>query len=394
MTETYVVGTFDTKGEELAYLVELLRKAGVEARRVDLSTTPGDRSVEVSAAEVARHGDEEACFSADRGQAIGAMSRAFEAWVRSQGDGIAGLISCGGSGGTALVAPGFRALAVGVPKLLVSTVASGDVAPYVGPSDMTMMYSVTDVAGLNPISRRVLGNAAHALAGMVRGASSIEVPASRPAIGMTMFGVTTACVTQCREALAADYECLVFHATGTGGRSMEKLCESGMLAGMLDVTLTEVCDLIAGGIMSAGEGRLDVVAATGVPWVGSVGALDMVNFGGRATVPERYSDRLLHEHNPEITLMRTTPEENRAMGEWIARKLNGCEGPVRLLLPEGGVSAMDAPGQPFHDPVANAALFAAIEATLEDSSRLIRLPHHINDPAFAEALTAHLLEVL
>jgi uncharacterized protein (UPF0261 family) len=270
---------------------------------------------------------------------------------------------------------------------MVSTVASGNVAPYVGPSDICMIYSVTDVAGLNRISRRVLGNAAHALAGMMTHRVA-EGQGAKPAIGLTMFGVTTPCVEQVAAALEATSDCLVFHATGTGGRSMEKLVDSGLVVGVIDVTTTEVCDLLMGGVFSAGEDRLGAIARTGLPYVGSCGALDMVNFGAIETVPARYRERNLYVHNPQVTVMRTTPEENRRMGDWIGAKLNACEGEVRFLLPEGGVSAIDAPGQPFHDPAADAALFEALEATVTPTPRrrLIRLPHHVNDPAFAAAL--------
>lgn len=398
----YVVGTWDTKALELEYVRERIAAQGVETVGVDLGTsgvrTHDAPAADVPAREVAAHhadGADAVLGGDDRGAAVTAMAAAFERWVTTLDD-VGGMIGIGGSGGTALVAPGMRALPVGTPKVLVSTVASGNVSAYVGPSDIAMMYSVTDVAGLNRISRRVLANAAHALAGMVRGADSIPAVATKPALALTMFGVTTPCVQRAAAALEDRFDCLVFHATGTGGRSMEKLVNSGLVEGVLDVTLTEVCDLFAGGIMSAGEERLDAIARTRVPWVGSLGALDMVNFAGRETVPARYAERNLHVHNPQITLMRTTAAENAAMGEWIARKLNACAGPVRLLVPEGGVSALDSPGQPFHDPAADAALFDALERTLEpsDDRRLVRLPHHVNDPAFADALVANLLEIL
>ena len=320
------------------------------------------------------------------------MAEAFRRFVGQRPD-VAGMIGLGGSGGTAIIAPGMRELPVGTPKLLVSTVASGNVASYVGETDLCMMPSVTDVAGLNRISRRVLGNAAHAMAGMVTRA--IPAADAKPALGLTMFGVTTPCVTQVTRALDPDYDCLVFHATGTGGRAMEKLVASGLLAGVLDVTTTEVCDLLMGGVFSAGEERLDAVARASIPYVGSCGALDMVNFGPRDSVPDRYRDRLFYVHNPQVTLMRTTADENRAMGAWIGGKLNAFTGPVRFLIPEGGVSALDAPGQPFHDPEADAALFEALERTVQqtDARRLVRLPFHINDPAFAAALVQAIRDI-
>ncbi|PAU77232.1 Tm-1-like ATP-binding domain-containing protein [Halomonas salipaludis] len=364
----YLIGTCDTKATELRYLRERLQAAGVDSCIVDVGTQGDDQGVaDISAAEVAACHPEGAAavFVNDRGRAVAAMAEAL------------------------------RELDIGVPKLLVSTIASGNVAPYVGPSDIAMLYSVTDVAGLNRISRRVLGNAAHALAGMLRE----RIPAiadDKPAIGLSMFGVTTDCVNRLCESLEADYDCLVFHATGTGGRSLEKLANSGMIEGLLDVTTTEICDLFMGGVFSAGDSRLDVVARTALPYVGSVGALDMVNFAGLESVPERYRQRLLYEHNPQITLMRTTAEENARMGRWIGDKLNRSRGPVRFLLPEGGVSALDAPGQPFHDPAADAALFEALEQTVEQTPerQLIRSPHHINDPAFAAQLVEQFREVM
>jgi uncharacterized protein (UPF0261 family) len=322
------------------------------------------------------------------------MSVALEAYVRSRSD-IAGIIGIGGSGGTALVTPAMRALPIGLPKVMVSTVASGQVANYVGAADIAMMYSVTDVAGLNRISRIVLGNAANAVAGMAAHRVS-DTGTDRPALGLTMFGVTTALVTQLVDALSERYDPLVFHATGTGGRSMEKLVESGLITGLLDMTTTEVADLIVGGVFPAGPDRLDVVAATKVPYVGSCGALDMVNFGPVGTVPAAFADRLLHVHNAEVTLMRTTPEENVAFGEFIATKLNACDGPVRFLLPEGGVSLLDAPGQAFWNPQADAALFDTIESNVRqtDRRRVERVAHHINDPEFADAALRAFDEVM
>ena len=329
----------------------------------------------------------------DRGQAVAAMAIALAGYVTSRDD-IAGIIGIGGSGGTALITPAMQALPVGVPKVMVSTVASGNVAPYVGAADIAMMYSITDVAGLNRISRVVLGNAANAVAGM----AGNPVPASAddlPAAGLTMFGVTTPLVTQLVEALAGRYDPLVFHATGTGGRSMEKLVGSGLITAVLDMTTTEVADLVVGGVFPAGPDRLDVVAQTGVPYVGSCGALDMVNFGAKSTVPEQFADRLLHVHNPEVTLMRTTVEENVAFGEFIASKLNACDGPVRFLLPEGGVSLLDAPGQAFWDPAADAALFTTIEELVEqtENRQVRRYQHNLNDHEFAVAVLQALDEV-
>ncbi len=327
---------------------------------------------------------------------VTAMGEALEVYLRREHDAgrVAGVIGIGGSGGTVLITTAMRALPIGLPKLMVSTVASGNVAPYVGSSDITMMYSVVDIAGLNAVSRRVLGNAAHAMAGMVQ--HPIPAANDKPTLAMTMFGVTTPCVTAVRETLEAEgFDCLVFHATGTGGRSMEKLVEAGLIHGVLDITTTEVADEVVGGILPAGPHRFEAILQARVPFVLSLGALDMVNFGALATVPERFQGRRLHVHNAQVTLMRTTPEENRQFARWIAAKLNRAEAPFRILIPEGGVSAIDAPGQPFHDPEADAALFDELEAAvLPAPGRSIRrLPLHINDPAFARALVEEFLSL-
>ena len=397
MVKAYVAGTCDTKGAELRFIKGLIEAAGVETCLVDLGTGSGDAGpVDVPAAEVADHHPEGAgavLLGDDRGRAVTAMADAFAHFVRTRDD-IGGMIGAGGSGNTALAATGMRALPLGVPKILVSTVASGDVAPYVGPNDIAMVYSVADIAGLNPITRAVLGNAAHALAGMM--AHSVpDTAEEKPAIGLTMFGVTTDCVDQVRALLEADYDCLVFHATGTGGQSMEKLAASGFVKGCIDATTTEVCDHLMGGVFSAGETRFDALAAAGLPYVGSCGALDMVNFGARETIPEKYRERNIYIHNPQVSLMRTTAEENRAIGEWIGAKLNKFIGPVRFLMPEKGVSLIDAPDMPFFDPEADAALFEALEETFIESGtrKLVRCPHHVNDAEFAAALVAAWREI-
>jgi uncharacterized protein (UPF0261 family)/ABC-type branched-subunit amino acid transport system ATPase component len=390
-----VVGTLDTKGDELRFIRDIVAGAGLRARLVDVSTSGKLSSCDVSAQEIAlnhRRGGS-AVFAGDRGSAVTAMAEAFANWLRRQTD-IVGVISAGGSGGTSLVAPAMRALPIGVPKLIISSIASGDVAPYVGPADITMMYSVTDVQGLNSISRQVLANGANALVGMVKArlepgaANAREASAHLPAVGLTMFGVTTPAVQQIAAALHDDYECLVFHATGIGGRSMEKLVDSGLLAGVIDLTTTEVCDLLCGGVFPATEDRFGAMIRTRIPYVGSVGALDMVNFGTPDSIPERYRGRKLHAHNPQVTLMRTTAEENSRIGRWIGERLNAMDGPVRFFLPEGGVSALDTPGQPFWDPEADAALFRALDQTMRQTSnrQLIRLKRNINDPEFAAAI--------
>jgi uncharacterized protein (UPF0261 family)/ABC-type branched-subunit amino acid transport system ATPase component len=392
-----VVGTLDTKGAELRYVRDLIAGHGLRTRLIDLSTSGKASTCDVSAQEIAlNHGrGGSSVFGADRGASVTAMADAFEKWLRRQGN-IAGIISAGGSGGASLVAPGMRALPVGVPKLIVSSVASGDVGPYVGPADITMMYSVTDVQGLNSISRAILANGANALAGMVkarldeRAARQREAGSGLPAVGITMFGVTTPAVQKIAADLQSDFECLVFHATGVGGRSMEKLVDSGQLAGVIDLTTTEVCDLMMGGVFPATEDRFGAIIRSRVPYVGSVGALDMVNFGAPDTIPERYRQRKFHVHNPQVTLMRTTPEENEQMGRWIGERLNQMDGVVRFFLPEGGVSALDAPGQPFWDPEADAALFRALERTVRETGnrRLIRVKNNINDAEFAAAIVS------
>ncbi|MFD1380372.1 ABC transporter permease [Fodinicurvata halophila] len=392
----YVVGTFDTKGRELRFIENRLERLGLRTRTVDLSTSGKPSSADIGPQEVARchPGGVSAVFSGDRGEAVSAMAEAFRHFLPRQRD-VGGVISAGGSGGTALATPAMQVLPVGVPKLMVSTVASGDVKRYVGATDICMMYSVTDVQGINRISEQVLSNAAHAMAGMVAHAGRVKRSSTKPAVGLTMFGVTTPCVQLASKVLEDDFDCLVFHATGTGGQSMEKLVDSGMLAGVLDISTTEIADLIVGGVFSAGEERLDSVIRSRLPYVGSCGALDMVNFGAMDTVPERFRGRNLYKHNPQVTLMRTTVQENEAMGRWIADKLNRCEGPVRFFIPEGGVSLLDAPKQAFWDPEADKALFSAIESNLRQTAdrKLIRLPHNINDPEFAQALVEAFREI-
>ena len=396
-----VIGTFDTKGAELKFVRDRIVEAGQRVKLVDVSTSGRPSAADVPPHQLAAYHPKgsNAVFTGDRGVSVREMAVALERWILRQ-PGVAGVISAGGSGGTAMVTPAMQALPVGVPKVMISTVASGDVSRYVGPSDIMMLYSVTDVQGLNSISRRVLANGAHAVAGMVanrRDETSVRArararaaPPDRPAIGLTMFGVTTSCVRQVSARLEDRYDCLVFHATGTGGRSMEKLVDSGHLAGVLDVTTTEVCDLMMGGVFPATEDRFGAVIRTRVPYVGACGALDMVNFGPYETVPEHYRGRNLYKHNPQVTLMRTTAEENARMGRWIGERLNRMDGPVRFFLTEGGVSQLDAPGQAFHDPAADAALFGALEETVRQTGtrQLVRVPHHINDLAFSDALVA------
>lgn len=392
----YVVGTCDTKGPELHYAADLIDKAGARAIVVDVSTRPGVFDCDVSAAEVAKwHPDGEAAVLAlnDRGKAVTAMADALTNFILSRHD-VAGILGMGGSGNSTIVTAAMRALPIGVPKLMVSTLASGNVAPFVGPSDITMMHSVSDVGGLNAISRKVIGNAAHAIAGMVLNPVP-EVLGGKSPVGMTMFGVTTACITQVRQMLDATCECFVFHATGTGGQCMEKLIDSGYLSAAIDVTTTEVADHLFGGILPCTDDRFGAVIRTKIPYVGSVGAVDMVNFGARETVPERYAKRKFHVHNATVTLMRTTPEENAAIGAWIVERLNRMEGPVGFLLPLRGVSAIDVDGMPFHDPQADEALFDAIRSGWKSAAnrQLIEIDDHVNSPQFAEAVVTAFREI-
>jgi uncharacterized protein (UPF0261 family) len=393
----WVAATLDTKVDEALYVCDLLETAGVPVNLVDVSTKappstsnlarPSSARLLTSAAEVAAHHTKGASsvFCGDRGAAVAAMAEAFECFVKARPD-LGGMLGIGGSGGTAMITRAMRAMPIGLPKLMVSTMASGSVASYVGACDIAMMYSVTDVAGLNRISRRVLGNAAHALAGMMLHRLPLESH-ERPALGLSMFGVTTPCVQHMVRLLSPRFDCLVFHATGTGGQSMEKLLDDGFIGGLIDITTTEVCDHLFGGILACTDDRFGAVKRSQAPYVGSCGALDMVNFGAMETVPPRYRARNLYPHNPQITLMRTTVEENIQQARWIAHRLNQCEGEVRFLLPLDGVSALDAPGQPFWDPDADAALFETLENEFRETDRrkLVRLPLHINDPNFAQA---------
>ncbi|WMS43226.1 ABC transporter permease [Acuticoccus sp. MNP-M23] len=384
-----VAGTLDTKGEELRYIRDIIRGHGLAVRLADLSTSGKHSGAEIPAHQIAAYHPRgaSAVFTEDRGRSVAGMTEAFERWMSRQ-SGVAGVIGAGGSGGTAMLAPAMRRLAVGIPKLIVSTVASGNVRQYVGASDITIMHSVADVQGLNALTRRVLANAAHGLAGMVA-AGEIEADGSLPAVGLSMFGVTTSCVQQIGAALAKTHDCLVFHATGIGGQAMEQLVDDRLVQGVIDVTTTEICDMMMGGVFPATEDRFGAFIRTKMPYVGACGALDMVNFAAPETVPERYRGRTLYHHNPQITLMRTTADENAKMGTWIGERLNEMDGPVRFFLPEGGVSALDKPGQPFHDPAADKALFDALTRTVRQTAnrQLIRRPENINDPAFAAALT-------
>jgi len=397
MATVVLLGTLDTKGSEYEFLRGQLHAHGVDVMLVDVGSG-GAPLVEpdVGAAEVAAAAGAELSALTDRGEAVETMARGAEAVVRRlhEEGRLQGILAVGGSGGTSIATQAMRALPVGVPKLMVSTMASGDTRPYVGAVDIAMMYSVVDIAGINAISERILANAAAAIAAMAQ----VEVPAraeARPLIGATMFGVTTPCVTHARERLEElGYEVLVFHATGTGGQSMEALARGGYFVGVLDATTTELADELVGGVLSAGPERLEAAGELGLPQVVSLGALDMVNFGPPDTVPERFRSRNLYEHNPTVTLMRTTPDECRELGRTIGRKLSAARGPVALFVPLRGVSMIAVEGGPFHDPAADEALREGLRETLSDAVEVHELDLDINDPAFAEAMANRLHELV
>ncbi len=399
MPTVVCLGTLDTKGHEYAFLRGRLLGHGVEVLVVDAGIhEPKGLEPDVGRAEVARAAgaDVSALAAAgDRGAAVTAMAAGAEAVVsRLHAEGrLDGVVALGGSGGSSIAARAMQALPVGVPKLLVSTVASGDTRPYVGAVDVTMMYSVVDISGVNSVSARIIANAAAAIAGMA-GAAPPQLE-GKPLVAATMFGVTTPCVTRARERLEQlGYEVLVFHATGSGGRSMEALAKDGFLAGVLDATTTELADELVGGVLSAGPDRLEAAGAAGVPQVVSLGALDMVNFGPHETVPERFEERNLYVHNPTVTLMRTTSDECAELGRTIGRKLSAAQSPTAVFVPLGGVSMIDVPGQPFHDPEADAALFSSLKEALGDEVELHERPEDVNDAAFADAMVDRLHELI
>jgi uncharacterized protein (UPF0261 family) len=398
-----LIGTLDTKGEEFSYLKQQLTGAGAEPLVVDVGVLgtplfPAD----VSRDEIARAAGtslEQLVRDNDRGAAVTAMAAGVARWARDQlaKRPPAGVLAIGGSAGTTIASACMRQLPVGIPKVMVSTLASGDTRPYVGTSDICMMYSVADFTGLNRLTRVILDNAAKAILGMA-GLSLTEKTAGGsmcPLVAATMFGVTTPCVNRARKLLEAEgLELLVFHATGTGGQAMEQLVADGFIEAVLDITTTELADELAGGVLSAGPQRMEVAGRMGVPQVISVGALDMVNFGPRDSVPENFRARRLYQHNPTVTLMRTTPQENAELGRIIAQKASAAKGPVTIVLPLRGVSAIDAPGQPFHDPEADSALFEAIRDGVQSNVKVVALDAHINDSIFAERLVAELKQII
>jgi uncharacterized protein (UPF0261 family) len=395
-----LIGTLDTKGREYEYVRDLVRARGLNTFVMDAGVlgeptfkpdSPASVTAEAGGVSLAELREKR-----DRGHAIDVMGRGARALaLKFLAEGkFDGVISMGGSGGTSIGSTAMQALPVGMPKVIVSTMASGDVGPYVGVKDITMMYSVVDVSGLNRLSRRIFANAAGAMGGMVE--QVMPKAEDKPLIGATMFGVTTPCVDRVRARMEADgYEMLVFHATGSGGRSFEALIADGVFDGVVDATTTEWCDELVGGVLSAGPERLDAAARKGIPQVVSLGALDMVNFGPRETVPAKFEKRNIYIHNPQVTLMRTTAEECAKLGEIIAKKLNNTTGPTTLFVPLKGVSAIDVEGMPFYDPAADKALFEAIRKHLDRSKvELVELDMPINDPAFADAMVDRLQKML
>ncbi|HKY88722.1 MAG TPA: Tm-1-like ATP-binding domain-containing protein [Candidatus Limnocylindrales bacterium] len=397
MATVVLLGTLDTKGAEYEYLRERVRAAGCDVILVDAGVMAAPPAADISSDEVARAGGADRAAlaaAADRGPAVAAMTRGAVAVVqRLHGEGrLDAIVGLGGSGGSAIISAAMQALPVGVPKLLVSTMASGDTRPYIGTADIAMMYSVVDIAGINEISERILSNAAAAAAGMALAAAEfVQAGGAKPLVGATMFGVTTPCVTVAREHLEErGYEVLVFHATGAGGRSMEALMKGGFITASLDITTTELADELVGGVLSAGPDRLEMASALGIPQVVSVGALDMVNFGPLDTVPAQFKDRNLYVHNPTVTLMRTTEGECAELGRIIARKLNAAKGPLTVFIPLRGVSMIDVPGKPFHEPDADAALFRELKGGLRPDVEVVEMDTDINDPAFARAMAERL----
>jgi len=395
-----LVGTLDTKGEEFAFARDVIEAQGVDVHVIDVGVLddaefkPDTTATEV--AEAAGTTLDVLREESDRGEAMTAMGEGAAAVVTDlfESGELAGVLGLGGSGNTSIATRAMRALPVGVPKLMVSTMASGDTEPYVGSTDIAMMYSVADIEGLNQLSRQVISNAALAMVGMGTTESDVTVE-DRPTVGITMFGVTTPCVQAAREHLEEwGYETIVFHATGTGGQAMERLIREGIIDGVLDITTTEWADELVGGVLNAGPERLDTAAQTGVPQVVSTGALDMVNFGPRDSVPDEFEGRQFHVHNPQVTLMRTTPEECAELGEILATKLNAATGPAAVALPLGGVSVLDVEGEDFYDPEADAALFDAIHKHIDPAVELFEMEAPINDEAFARALAEKLDEYM
>jgi uncharacterized protein (UPF0261 family) len=400
MATIAVLGTFDTKGEEHGYVAALIRQRGHQPFLIDVGTLEAPKlQPDVARTEIAAAAQADLAAVVarrDRGEAVAVMTKGAPiVLARLQREGrIDGVISLGGGGGTAICSAAMRVLPVGFPKLMVSTLASGNTAPYVGVKDIVMMPSVVDVAGLNRLSRKLLAQAAGAICGMVEARVPADA-ADKPVIVASQFGNTTPCVTHARTLLeAAGYEVMVFAATGNGGRTMESLIESGVAAGVLDITTTEWADELVGGVLNAGPTRCEAAARGGVPAIVTPGCLDMVNFGERASVAEKFNDRRFYQHNAQVTLMRTNPEECAELGRILAAKCNLSTGPVSVLLPLRGISVISAPGQPFHWPEADAALFGEWKRHLRADIPVLEYNGNINDPAFAELCVRELMKNL
>jgi len=398
MATIAVLGTLDTKAEEHAFVAKIITQRGHIPLLIDAgSLNPPGVAPDIPREKIAEAAGVKMRELADRGQAVKAMGKgAANVLIKLMKEGrIDGIISLGGGGGTSIGTTAMRALPIGFPKLMVSTLAASESAPiYMGVKDVTLMPSIVDVAGLNRISHKIFTNAAGAICGMVE---STPTPSTndKPIIVASMFGNTTECVNHAKSILEAEgYEVLVFHATGTGGRTMESLIETGMVSGVLDITTTEMADELVGGILSAGPNRLMAAALNGIPTVIAPGCLDMVNFGAMDGISRKYEGRTFYEHNPQVTLMRTTPSESAELGRRLAKKANLSIGPVTLLFPRRAISIISAKGQPFHDPEADTALLESIRDNLRKGIRLIEMDCAINDPEFAEACAQQLLESL
>lgn len=398
MKTILLIGTLDTKGQEFDFVRNLIEARGHKVLMMNAGIFESPIHADIQANEVAQAGGsklESLRSKQDRGEAMQVMKQGVEVLTKKlyEQNKLQAVLGLGGSGGTILATAGMRTLPVGIPKLMVSTLASGDTAPYVDIKDITMMYSVVDIAGINRLSRQILANAA----GMICGAVEQTIPASedKPLIAATMFGVTTPCVTKVRERLEPHgYEVMTFHATGTGGRAMEGLIADGYVKAVADITTTELADELVGGVLSAGKTRLEVAGQCGIPQVVSLGALDMVNFWAINTIPEKFQKRNLYKHNDNVTLMRTTPEENQELGKIIAEKLNQSKGRTTLVIPLKGVSMIDAEGKPFYDPQADETLFTSLRKHLNKNVKVVEVEANINDDAFADIFVNEILEVL
>ena len=399
----YLIATLDTKGVEAGWIRESLMRQGHRVTLVDVGSS-GDPQVDpdidrAMVFEVAGTSWSVVRSDQDRGEAVAAAARGVAQLIRQHADQglVKGVLSIGGSAGTSIGTSAMRALPLGIPKVMVSTMASGQVRPYVADKDLCMINSVVDIAGINRVSRIVLSQAADAMSGMVNGRKQVFAEAStteKPLVAASMFGVTTPCVQAAREVLEqAGYEVLIFHATGTGGQAMESLIREGLIAGVLDITTTELADELVGGVLTAGPGRLTAASELGVPQVISVGALDMVNFGAPETVPQEFADRLFYQHNPGVTLMRTSVSECRQLGKEVGRKVAMSNGPAEVLFPRQGASAIDAEGQAFEDQEARMALLEGLKSTC-GAARMEVMDAHINEPDFAQAAAHRLLSLM